>query len=211
MPHLSLRALTLRLAAERADLRPLLVRVIEGQGKPLTAQEQARLPTRGAGNTSVIQQPPIIIQLPPITVQQEAPAQAPPVMLFQPYPAMPMTPAMPVAPVPPAVAPPAVTPTQVPVAPSPAAVGALFVTERTQRGFEADLLPEMERLLASGQSVDQVANHILGLIRQAFTEKNHLYNILIRHQATFEGDADYRAGLERLVQAWVADTVEPGG
>jgi hypothetical protein len=90
-------------------------------------------------------------------------------------------------------------------------VGALFVTERTQRGFEADLLPEMERLLASGQSVDQVANHILGLIRQAFTEKNHLYNILIRHQATFEGDADYRAGLERLVQAWVADTVEPGG
>jgi hypothetical protein len=83
----------------------------------------------------------------------------------------------------------------------------MFVTERTQRGFEADLLPEMNRLLESGWSRSDVADHMVQLIRQAFSSKNHLYNILIRHQATFEGDVEYRESLERLIGTWAGEGV----
>jgi hypothetical protein len=97
------------------------------------------------------------------------------------------------------------------VAEAPPPVGAMFVTERTQRGFEHDLLPEMERMVASGATREQAGQEILGMIATAFRDKGLLYNILIRHQSTFESDAVYRESLERLVQAWVADTANDGG
>jgi hypothetical protein len=151
-----------------------------------------------AGNTSVIQQAPILIQQPPIIVQQEAPT--PPPIMFAPGSGF-------GAPFPPGVL---NDPTAVPVSSAPP-VGALLVTERAQRGFETDLLPEMARMLGSGVSRFQVAADIEKLIQEAFTSKNQLYNVLIRHQATFEGDEEYRKNLERLIQAWVADTVNSGG
>ena len=182
MPKPNLRVLIARLAVDRADLRPALVRLL-----------------RATGNTSVVQQPPIVISQPPIIVQQEMPAAT----------AAPVPEAPPTAVVPqiPSVPQPPQSATE-PESSSPPA--ALFVTERTQKGFEADLLPEMERLLSEGMAREAVATYIRGLIAQAFTSKNHLYNILIRHQATFEGDAEYKESLERLVQAWVTDTADAG-
>lgn len=182
MAEMTLRALTLRLAAQRPDLRSAIVQALDGltlrERAVLLASDNPRIrrevlaAVRAANNTSVIQQAPIVIQQPPIIVQQTtAPAE----------------PAAPQAP------------------------GVLFVTERTQKGFEADLLPEMERLLSQGVSRQQVGAQITALLQQSFAAKDHLYNILIRHQSTFESDPDYLQGLERLVQAWVNNTASPGG
>jgi hypothetical protein len=106
---------------------------------------------------------------------------------------------------------PAASPTQIPENRPTPQVSALFVTERTQHGFEVDLLPEMERLLATGLTREAAAVRITALVDEAFRSKGHLYNILIRHQSTFEGDAEYKESLERLIQAWVTDTVDSGG
>jgi len=148
-----------------------------------------------------VPQQPIIIQQQPMVMQQATPPMAVPGVGSLPM----------FMPAPPAMSP-NVTTDQIP-APGEAspALGALFVTERTQRGFEHDLLPEMERLLVSGRARPQVATEILAMIDVAFRQKDLLYNILIRHQSTFESDAVYRESLERLVQAWVADAVESGG
>jgi len=148
------------------------------------------------------QQSPIIIQQQPVIM----PAQTPqfmgiPGIVQQMNPGV----VIPTAP----VVPPGQSVTQVPVEESGSApFGALLVTERTQKGFEADLLPEMTRMLGSGTTREQVAAEIRGLVAQAFTAKNHLYNILIRHQSTFETDEEYRSSLEKLVQAWVTDTAD---
>ena len=202
----TLRSLTARLAVDDAELRPGLVRLLR----------------KATGNTSVVQQPPIVITQPPIIAQQEAAPMPMPIPMMMPVaPPQPVYAPTPAAPVYAPTALPAPAVAQVPAAesviqvpeaaPSPAAVGAMFVTERTQKGFEADLMPEMERLLSQGMGREQVAQYINGLIAEAFSIKNHLYNILIRHQATFEGDTEYRNSLERLVQAWVTDTVDSGG
>lgn len=140
-----------------------------------------------------------------------ADAQAPAAMavpMAMPMMVMPvMTPMMPMMPMamPAPAPPPAPVKTVVvhtdaePETPVPAAIG---VPDRARQGFEVDLLPEMERLVAGGVSRQRVARHILGLIAEAFEKKNHLYNILIRSQSSFEGDGAYRRDLERLVEAW---------
>jgi hypothetical protein len=196
--ELSLQARTLRLAATHPDLRSELNRLLQA-----------------TGNTSVIQQPPIVIQQPPVIVQQDAPAPAPAAPAVMPVPVV-MPPVAPLGvpapaplPTPAPAVPAAETTTQVPEEPAaPPPVGALFVTERTQKGFEADLLPEMTRLVDSGMPREQVASDIVGMIRQSFTSKDHLYNILIRHQSTFETDEEYRNSLERLASAWVTDSAD---
>jgi hypothetical protein len=204
-------------------LRPALVRVLEAhQGlseqeaqalreanylavppQPVAPQPVAPQPVAPQAPVMMpaVPQQPIIIQQQPMVMQQAAPPAAVPGVG-----ALPMF--MPAAP----ATSPNTTTDQIPaLGEAPPALGALFVTERTQRGFEHDLLPEMERLLASGRSRQQVATEILAMIDVAFRQKDLLYNILIRHQSTFESDAVYRESLERLVQAWVADAVESGG
>lgn len=223
----NLRSHILRLAVQQPDLRADLVPLLERHGglslrervlvlaaeHPEARRKLVAALREGSGNTSVIQQPPIVIQQPPVIVQQEAPApQAPP-------PAMPMMmPVMPMAPPAPSPAPapaPAPTPTVVVETPGSAVptspVGNMFVTEMTRKGFEADLLPQMERMHAEGMPRSQVGQTILQMIGEAFQRKDTLYNILIRHQSTFQGDADYRASLESLVGAWVASTADNGG
>lgn len=210
---MNLRSHILRLAVSQPELQADLVPLLERHGG-LSLREQvvflaARQPEArrkllaalrsGTGNTSVIQQPPIVIQQPPVIVQQEAPMM----------PMMPMGQPVAPPPPPPPVAPPVVvqTPGEVPTSP----VGNMFVPEMTRLGFEADLLPQMERMHAQGMPRDQVGHTILQMVADAFQRKDTLYNILIRHQSTFQGDADYRASLESLVQAWVANTADNGG
>ena len=93
---------------------------------------------------------------------------------------------------------------------APPAFGAMLVTERTQKGFETDLVPEMNRMLASGKTREQVAQEVIAMLRESFSKKDALYNILIRHQSTFESDHAYRESLERLVGVWANSTADSG-
>lgn len=192
MPMISLRTHVLRLATQREDLRPALVAVLGKAGKVslrervlLAAAEHPEFRKKALRVLKAIGNTSVVQQA-PIVIQQ------PPIIVQQD--------SNPAAPTPPTA----------PVAPATQSLGALFTTERTQKGFETDLLPELVRLQESGQTPEQAAGQILGLINQAFASKNHLYNILIRHQATFETDREYQEGLERLVQAWVADAADNG-
>ena len=208
-----LRNRILRLAAKNASLRPELLRLLTARG--LTPEEQTALQGANNGGTSVI---PIVIQAPPaapvqqapIIVQQTAPGAAPAAPMMVPVTPDATTPwGMPAAP---GTVSPNLTTDQTPGAPESAGppTAALLVTERTQKGFESDLKPELVRLHAEGLTREQSGSEILTLIQRAFTRKDLLYNILIRHQSTFETDAEYRESLERLVQAWVSDTSSGG-
>lgn len=209
----NLRSQILRLAAKQPELQADLVPLLERHGGlslseryVLQAASQPEARTRllaklraGTGNTSVIQQPPIIIQQPPVIVQQDVgvPAAPAPVPVVAPPP---------LPPPPPAASPPVVVEPVVPSSP----VGTMFVTEMTRKGFEADLLPQLNRMHTEGMPREQAGQIILQMIDEAFKRKDALYNILIRHQSMFQGDEDYRASLESLVRAWVADTADGG-
>jgi hypothetical protein len=197
VPDTPLRSSLLRLALQNPALRKRLSGVLRASGG-LTRQEEAAL---RQANTSVIQQAPIVIQQAPIVVQNgEAVDSAVPPMLTA---------------IPPVATPPMEsannTVTQTPEAlQAPPAFSAMLVTERTQKGFETDLVPEMERLHALGKSRQAVGQEVVELIQKSFSKKDLFYNILIRHQSTFESDAAYRESLERLVGVW-AHTADSGG
>ena len=157
----------------------------------------------------VIQQPPI--QQPPIVIQHSIPAQtivAPPI-------APPIAPqiAPPIAPpIAPGVVP--ATPNGSPVGiPAPTiaqnpAVSSLMVPERTERGFNQELLPELQRLTSQGLSKTQAAQELLKVVFSAFAKKDMLYNILIQYQSSFENDTDFLENLERMIAAWATSNFE---
>ena len=201
MADSTLRGQILRLACEDEGLRPELLRILKEAGG-LTPEEQAYL---RKANTVVIQQPPIVVQQgdpgQTVTTMPTAPAAAPsmitsPVVQQQPAPAL--------------------TPNQSPVGVSapPATPGAgevssLFVPERTQRGFNTELLPELEKLHAQGVPKLEAAQELLKVLHTAFARKDMLYNILIQYQSSFENDGDFLGNLERLIESWA--TANNGG
>lgn len=212
VPHSSLRATVIKLAAQRADLRAHLL--------PLLGQPVGGPAPQGVAPATL--PPGIVIQMaPPVAPQlappppPPAPVAPPPIVVPQPamypmYPMpMPMVPmvapvAAPVAPVAiPATQyiPPVSTPTTNPTVPG-TPVDSGFTTARTQRGFEADMAPEMQRMLSLDMSRDQVAEWAKIRLRDGFKQKDQLYLILIRHQSTFEGDDQFRLSIERCIDIW---------
>lgn len=199
MGRLSLRAMTLRLAARHPSLRPSLLGVLERSGRGPTLRERVALVASDhaplAGPLSGLmaplngQAPPqpalpqintgpggntAVIQQAPIVINQ------PPIVVQQQAPAVADT--------------------------GKPEISTILVTDRTARGFESDLLPELKRLVHDGLTPERAGERVRDLVSDAFRNKNQLYNVLIRHQATFESDATYQEGLERLIQTWVADT-----
>jgi hypothetical protein len=77
------------------------------------------------------------------------------------------------------------------------------VPERTERGFNSDLLPALNKLVAQGMGKKEAAQTILSMVRAAFAKKDMLYNILIQYQSSFENDTSFLEGLERLIESWV--------
>ncbi|MDB4278139.1 hypothetical protein N9917_00915 [Deltaproteobacteria bacterium] len=196
MPKTRLRSRLLRLAAQSPNLRERLIGMLKASGG-LTRQEEKVI----RANTNVIQQAPIVVQQAPIVITNGNPDDAPTSPLLKPW-------GMPAAP---STVSPNLTQSQMPEeVQAPPAFGVMLVTERTQRGFESDLVPEMERLLASGMTRLQVGEEVLLLLATSFSKKDMLYNILIRHQSTFESDDAYRQSLERLVGAWTNSTANSG-
>ena len=211
MSQRPLRTQLLRLATEDSSLRPKLVRILRANGG-LSKDEEQLLKTAVA-NQTVIQQPPIVIQQSPIVVNQEAPAPAPvsglpPMVLPIPALAPPMVAPVPIPVVPPATpladVSPNASPTGVPEDTEPAPVAVMGVPERAQKGFEAELLPELNRLAESGVDPLAAQTEVLNAVDVAFTQKDMLYNILIRYQSSFESDAEYKANIEKLIEAWSA-------
>ena len=80
------------------------------------------------------------------------------------------------------------------------------VPERAQRGFQDELLPELNRLSREGLDPIVAQAEVLKAVDSAFSRKDMLYNILIRYQSSFESDIEYKGNLERLIEAW-----SPGG
>ena len=77
--------------------------------------------------------------------------------------------------------------------------------ERTRSGFDSDLLPELDRMVSNGMPRDQAAGQMIAQINDAFKQKTHLYNVLIRHQSTFETDDVFRGGLIKAIQVWMSE------
>ena len=194
MPKSPIRDHILRLAVEDPELRPHLTQILREAGG-LSNEERDRL-----RRAEVVSQSPLIQDRPdqnapvaPVApvVQQVVPAQAP---------ATQTSPGQGVviqqvfnngAPVPQAPA---------PAAPAPSA---LTVPERAEHGFQVEVVPEMDKLLAAGMSKEQVGRDMLGLIQDSFAKKDTLYNILIRYQSSFESNEEYQENLVRLIESWV--------
>jgi pyruvate/2-oxoglutarate dehydrogenase complex dihydrolipoamide acyltransferase (E2) component len=199
MPKSPIRDHILHLAVKDSELRPHLTRILREAGG-LSNEEQERL-----RQAEVVSQAPLIQdtsgQNPPVApaapvVQQVVPAQAP---------AAQTSPGQGVviqqvfnngAPAPQAPA---------PTTPAPSA---LTVPERAEHGFQVEIVPEMDKLLASGMSREQVGRDMLSLIQDSFAKKDTLYNILIRYQSSFESNEEYQENLARLIESWV--TSNPG-
>jgi hypothetical protein len=205
MPKPSLRGRILRLAVENPKLRPHLAELLREAGGLSETEKQAL-------QQPLIHQPVISPQQPVVQIVNQAPAA--PVAPVAPAPVAPVAPPAPApapaapAPAVPAPAPPtSISPNQstigVPEAEAPVApVSSLFVPERAQQGFNAELLPEMEKLLAQGIPRAQIARDMLDLVQSSFSKKDTLYNILIRYQSSFEGNEEYLRNLESMVEAW---------
>lgn len=214
-----LRAHLLPLLAPQQALPPAAPSIIVQQAPapaPVIVHQPAPAPV-------VLPPPPVPAPVPvrPAPPPPPAPAPAPPpAPAPEPVPAAPPVrpaPARPAAPAPvtpppsatqPVVAqpPPPVGIQQEPTPPPPALEtepqSDIFVTNRTQRGFDADLAPELDRMLTLGWSRDQVAEWGKIRVRDAFRAKDSLYLILIRHQSTFEPEDRYRESIERAIENW---------
>lgn len=188
----SLHRLTLRLAIERPEIRSALYGLL---GEPTLEERILRLAfeneglrpvlldvVRKGGGTTVIPQAPIVIQQAPIVIQQA------PIVIQNGQPPIPAA----------------------PVAPAPQGVPMGLINERTRDGFDVELRPELERLLTTGLTREQAAGQLIEQVNAAFREKVHLYNVLIRHQSTFETDEVFREGLVKACQVWVSEAPADG-
>jgi len=184
MPNSSpLRGHILRLAAQNLALRPQLIEILKEAGGISEQELMDFLPSLAPAAAAPHAVPPVVVQ---INNHQDAPGTTAPSVVL---PAAPV-----VAPAP--VAAPA------PEEPEKAPVSSMFVPERAQQGFNAELVPEMDKLVASGLPRDQVARDMLDLIQDSFTKKDSLFNILIRHQSSFESNEEYQMNMERMIEAW---------
>lgn len=207
MDRPSLRALTIRLAARSPSLRTALVEVLARSGRspslkerlvfvasdnPTLAGPLSNLMAPLGGGGSPLPPPPVTPQINTGPGGNTAVIQQAPIVINQP---------------------PIVVQQQAPAVTdsSKSEVSTILVTDRTAKGFEADLLPELKRLVHEGLTPERAGERVRDLVSDAFRNKNQLYNVLIRHQATFETDAAYQEGLERLIQTWVTDTANAGG
>jgi len=86
----------------------------------------------------------------------------------------------------------------------------MLVTEKTQRGFKSDLLPELDRRVQMGGVVGVVAANMVEEVKSAFLSKNALYNVLIQHQSAFEGDSEYLQSILQLIQVWASGPTNRG-
>jgi hypothetical protein len=202
MSESRLRGKILRLAALHAGLRPRLTEILREAGG-LTAAEEQTLKTADDLVIPPGQTQPIVIQQ--VVNQGPAPAPAAPIGLIT-SPIQAPAPVPVAVPVAPPVAP-ALTPNQsttgVPTPPQVTPpVSSLLVPERTTHGFNSELAPEMDKLLNSGMSREQVARDMFHLVRDSFSKKDMLYNIMIRYQSSFESNEDYLSNLESLIEAW---------
>ena len=211
MAHTNLRAAVLRLASRRADLRPhLLPLLLPSEGNNPAPAPVAPVASPAPAPVAPVMSPaPVAAPAMPF-IMQSAPAPAP--VIFQappaPAPVILMPGAVPPAPAPaPAPAPGPAAPTGPTFsAPPPTTLtdfgSGVFVTSRTQHGFDVDLAPEMTRMLQLGMTKDQVADWAKMRVRDAFRIKDSLYMILIRYQSTFENDEQFRLSLERAIDIW---------
>lgn len=78
----------------------------------------------------------------------------------------------------------------------------VFITDLTQRGFDDNLAPELDRMLTMGVSRAEVAVWAKIRLRDAFRVKDGLYLMLIRSQSTFETEEAFRLSLERAINIW---------
>jgi len=226
MPDSSLRGKILRLAVQSPGLRPSLTRVLREAGGLTEAEEKVLKKANGgvtfpeAGGIITSPVAPVVTDRgQPIVIQQIV-NQGP--GAIQPAPAAP-------APIAEAQRPlneSALGETRTPSgAPAPIAeaqrplnesalgetrtpsgdlsVSALGVPERAAHGFNAELLPEMDKLLAAGLGPVQVGRDMWDLVQGSFSRKDSLYNILIRYQSSFESNEEYLGNFERLIEAWV--------
>ena len=229
----SLRELTIRLAATHPEMRRHLIPLLERgantfqpawpSAPPAPVYMQAPSPPAAAAPTYAPAPPyaptpapapaPTYPAPPPYApgavpvILQSAPAPAPGIFQSAPPPA-PVVQVQPPAnappPTPPMAAPaPVVDPLNRPSPPPPFA-DSVFVTNRAQKGFDTDLRPELERMIGR-MSRAQVAVWAKESVRDAFSSKDTLYLVLIRHQSTFESDDNYRLSLERAIDNWAAE------
>lgn len=207
MPESPLRGQILRLAEKNPGLRPRLVQILREAGGLSEGEEQVIKTANGGVLPAAPGQPqPIVIQQVVHQGQPQPPVGAPVGIITSPLVQAPVPAAVPAA-APPAVPGQLLTPNQspegIPGQAAPAApVSALGVPERAEHGFNAELVPEMQKLLAAGMSRPQVARDMLDLIKGSFAKKDSLYNILIRYQSSFESNEEYLENIERLIEAW---------
>lgn len=205
MPESPLRGHILRLAVQNPNLRPKLVQLLREAGGLSEDEEQVLKKANQAIPGAAPGQQPIVIQQ-VVHQGQPQPVAAPVGIITSPLaPVAPEAPAVPVA-APPAVPGAPVPPNQsaigVPEDTPAAPVSALGVPERAAHGFNAELLPEMQKLQAAGMAKPQVARDMLDLVKSSFAKKDSLYNILIRYQSSFESNEEYLENIERLIEAW---------
>ena len=201
MPESPLRGSILRLARQDPELRPKLIGILREAGE-LTEREAAEFLQPLLQPLTPPAEPPVVVNIVnnqnnnggSAEAEVEAPRVAPAPKALTPAPA-----------------PKALTPNQSPsgvpgTSSVEAPVSSLFVPERAQQGFNAELVPEMNKLVASGIPVAQVVQEMLTLIEGSFAQKDSLYNILIRYQSSFESNAEYLTNIERMIEAWATST-----
>jgi len=201
MPDSPIRGKILRLAVQRPGLRPHLVHILREAGGLTEAEEKVLKKANGgvtfpeAGGIITSPVAPVVTDRgQPIVIQQIV-NQGP--GAIQPAPAAP-------APIAEAQRPlneSALGETRTPS--GDLLVSALGVPERAAHGFNAELLPEMDKLLAAGLGPVQVGRDMWDLVQGSFSRKDSLYNILIRYQSSFESNEEYLGNFERLIEAWV--------
>lgn len=201
MPDSSLRGKILRLAVQSPGLRPSLTRVLREAGGLTEAEEKVLKKANGgvafpeAGGIITSPVAPVVTDRgQPIVIQQIV-NQGP--GAIQPAPAAPA----PIAEAPRPLNESALGETRTPS--GDLSVSALGVPERAAHGFNAELVPEMEKLLAAGLGPVQVGRDMWDLVKGSFSRKDSLYNILIRYQSSFESNEEYLGNFERLIEAWV--------
>lgn len=185
-----LRERTIRLAATHPGLRRHLLPLLrEANGQPGPAYGQPAVA------------PQMVMMPAPGTIMVPA---APQVIIVQPGMQVPMV----------MTTPPQTAHPGVPV--PPAATGdSVFLTNLAQKGFDSDLAPEMNRMVAQGgMTRPEATAWAHAVVREAFATKNALYLVLIRHQSMFESDEVFQGALDRAIDNWASEgyraTTAPG-
>jgi len=77
-----------------------------------------------------------------------------------------------------------------------------FISNSARTGFEAELLPQIERWLTSSELVPAIAQHLRELLDKAIREKDSLYLLLIRYKSNDASAERYFDELKMAVGEW---------